>query len=75
MLAAVDRGTIDNQPIHWIQVDDNSRMVILNLVDGAQVGAHYPDYFAAKLVGRLEASGIPFETDAPSTPSIWPSLL
>jgi cell division protease FtsH len=75
VLAAVDRGTVDNQQIHWVEVDDNSRMVILNLVDGSQVGAHYPDYFAANLVGRLEASGLPFETDPPATSSIWTSVL
>src|SRR5205814_2823777 len=27
------------------------------------------------LVGRLEATGLPFETDAPSSPSIWGPLL
>jgi cell division protease FtsH len=75
VLAAVDRGTNDGQTIQWIEVDDNSRMAILNLADGKQVGAHYPDYYAASLVGRLEATGIPFETDAPSSPSIWGSLL
>jgi cell division protease FtsH len=74
-LAAVDQGTVKGQPIQWIQVDDNSRMVILNLPDGDQLGAHYPDYYAATLIGRLETTGIPFETDAPSSPSIWPSLL
>ncbi|HEY0397013.1 MAG TPA: AAA family ATPase, partial [Acidimicrobiia bacterium] len=75
VLAAVDHGTIDGQGIQWIEVDDNSRMVILNLADGKQVGAHYPDYYAATLIGRLESTGIPFETDAPSSPSIWGSLL
>jgi cell division protease FtsH len=75
VLTAVDHGTIDGQGIQWIEVDDNSRMVILNLADGKQVGAHYPDYYAATLIGRLEATGIPFETDAPSSPSIWGSLL
>jgi cell division protease FtsH len=75
VLTAVDHGTIDGQAIQWIQVDDNSRMVILNLADGTQVGAHYPDYYAATLIGRLESTGLPFETDAPSSPSIWGSLL
>jgi cell division protease FtsH len=75
VLTAVDHANIDGQQVQWIEVDDNSRMVILNLADGHQVGAHYPDYYAATLIGRLETTGIPFETDAPSTPSIWPSLL
>jgi cell division protease FtsH len=75
VLTAVDHGTIDGQSIQWIQVDDNSRMVILNLADGNQVGAHYPDYYAATLVGRLEATGLPFETDPPSSPSMWGPLL
>jgi cell division protease FtsH len=75
VLTAVDRGTIDGQPVHWVQVDDNSRMVILHLLDGSEVGAHYPDYYAATLVGRLEASGLTFETDAPASASIWSSML
>ncbi|HYY88349.1 MAG TPA: ATP-dependent zinc metalloprotease FtsH, partial [Chloroflexota bacterium] len=75
VLSAVDRGAIDDTAIHWIQVDDGSRMVILHLVDGSEVGAHYPDYYGGTLVGRLEASGILFETDPPPSPSIWGSLL
>ncbi|MEW6473628.1 MAG: AAA family ATPase [Actinomycetota bacterium] len=75
VLAAVDRGSADGQPIHWVQVDDNSRMVILHLVDGSQVGAHYPDYYAPSLIEKLEASGLTFETDAPATASIWSSVL
>src|SRR5688572_29685059 len=75
VLSAVDRGDVDGKPIHWIQVDDDSRMVILHLVDGSQLGAHYPDYYGGTLVGRLESSGLVFETDPPSTPSIWGSLL
>jgi cell division protease FtsH len=75
VLTAVDHGSIDGQAIQWIEVDDNSRMVILNLADGSQVGAHYPDYYGGTLIGRLETTGLPFETDAPSSPSIWPSLL
>ena len=75
VLTAVDHGSIDGQAIQWIEVDDSSRMVILNLADGSQVGAHYPDYYGGTLVGRLESTGIPFETDAPASPSIWPSLL
>ena len=50
-------------------------MVLLNLADGSQVGAHYPDTYGATLIGRLESTGLPFETDPPSSPSIWPSLL
>ena len=75
VLTAVDHGSIDGQAIQWIEVDDSSRMVILNLADGSQVGAHYPDYYGGTLVGRLESTGLPFETDAPASPSIWPSLL
>src|ERR687895_1036964 len=37
VLSAVDRGTVDEKPIHWIQVDDDSRMVILHLVDGSKL--------------------------------------
>jgi len=75
VLTAVDHGSIDGQAIQWIEVDDNSRMVILNLADGSQVGAHYPDYYGGTLIGRLESTGLPFETDPPASPSIWPSLL
>jgi cell division protease FtsH len=75
VLASVDTGKVDGQPIHWVEVDDDSRMVILHLVDGSELGAHYPDYYAGALVGRLEASGLVFETDPPSTPSIWGNLL
>jgi len=75
VLTAVDKGSIDGQAIQWIEVDDNSRMVILNLADGSQVGAHYPDYYGGTLVGRLESTGLPFETDPPASPSIWPTLL
>jgi hypothetical protein len=42
VLSAVDRGTVDGQAIHWVQVDDDSRMVIIHLVDGSELGAHYP---------------------------------
>ncbi|HZQ79028.1 MAG TPA: AAA family ATPase [Acidimicrobiia bacterium] len=75
VLSAVDHGSIDGQAIQWIDIDDNSRLVILNLANGTQVGAHYPDYYGGTLVGRLESSGLPFETDAPKSPPIWPSLL
>ncbi|HEV8625298.1 MAG TPA: AAA family ATPase, partial [Acidimicrobiia bacterium] len=75
VLSAVDRGTVDGKAIHWIQVDDGSRMVILHLIDGSEVGAHYPDYYGGTLVGRLEASGLLFETDPPPSPSIWGTLL
>jgi len=75
VLASVDRGTVDNTAIHWVEVDDDSRMVILHLVDGSELGAHYPQYYAGTLIGRLEASGLVFETDAPSSPSLWGSLL
>jgi cell division protease FtsH len=75
VLAAVDNGKIDGQAIQWIDIDDNSRIVILNLADGSQVGAHYPEYYGATLVSRLESSGIPFEADPPASPSIWRSLL
>ena len=71
VLSAVDRGTVDGQPIHWIEVDDDSRMVILHMVDGSKLGAHYPDYYGATLVGRLEATGLLFETDPPDSPSLW----
>ena len=74
-LRAVDQGTVSGQPIQWVEVDDNSRMVILHLPDGDRIGAHYPDYYAATLVGRLEATGLPFETDAPAEPSFWGPLL
>jgi cell division protease FtsH len=75
VLSAVDRGAVDGKPIHWIQVDDDSRMVILHLVDGSRLGAHYPHYYAGTLIDRLESSGLVFETDPPSSPSIWGSLL
>src|SRR5579884_3129013 len=75
VLTAVDNGNIDGKAIDWIEIDDNSRMVILNLADGSQVGAHYPEYYGATLVGQLQTSGLPFETDPPKSPSIWPSLL
>jgi cell division protease FtsH len=75
VLSALDRGTVDGQAIHWVQVDDDSRMVIIHLVDGSELGAHYPQYYAGTLINRLESSGLVFETDAPSSPSIWGSLL
>jgi cell division protease FtsH len=75
VLAAVDSGKSDGQAIQWIDIDDNSRIVILNLADGSQVGAHYPENYGATLVSRLESSGIPFEADPPASPSIWRSLL
>jgi hypothetical protein len=61
VLSAVDRGSVDGNPIQWIQVDDGSRMVILHMVDGSRLGAHYPDYYGGTLVGRLESSGLVFE--------------
>ncbi|HEV3365810.1 MAG TPA: AAA family ATPase [Acidimicrobiia bacterium] len=75
VLSAVDRGNVDGTPIHWIQVDDGDRMVILHMTDGSQLGAHYPAYYAGTLIGRLESSGLVFETDPPPSPSIWGSLL
>jgi cell division protease FtsH len=75
VLRAVDGGTVGDQRIHWVQVDDTSRMVILHLVDGTELGAHYPDHYADSLIRRLESSGLTFETDAPATSSIWSSLL
>ena len=75
VLSAVDRGTVSGKPIHWIQVDDASRMVILHLTDGSKIGAHYPDHYGGTLVGRLESSGLVFETDPPPSASIWGALL
>jgi cell division protease FtsH len=75
VLTSVDHGLIDGKAIGSIEVDDSSRMIILELVDGSRVSANYPDYYGGTLVGRLEAAGIPFRTDAPSSPSIWGSLL
>ena len=75
VLTAVDRGTFDGLPVRSIEVDDDSRMVILNLVGGSQVGAHYPAHYGATLVDRLEATALPFETEPPASPSIWGPLL
>ena len=75
VLTAVDQGSIDGQAIQWVQLDDNSRMVILNLANGSQVGAHYPEQYGSTLVGRLESTGLPFETDPPASPSVWGPLL
>ncbi|MGH9036291.1 MAG: AAA family ATPase, partial [Acidimicrobiia bacterium] len=74
VLAAIDRGALDDQAVVWTEIDDNSRAVILTLANGDEVAAHYPDYFGGTLVARLEASGIPFETDAIAKSSIWPTV-
>jgi cell division protease FtsH len=74
VLAAIDTGVLDDQPVVWTEIDDNSRAVILTLANGDEVAANYPDYFGGSLVARLEASGIPFETDAIATDSIWPTV-
>jgi cell division protease FtsH len=75
VLTAVEQGIADGQPIRWVQVDDNDRMVILHLADASELGAHYPAYYAGTLIEKLEASGLTFETDAPARPSIWSSVL
>ena len=74
VLTAIDGGELDGDPVVWIEIDDNSRAVLLTLASGAEVAAHYPDYFGGTLVARLEESGIPFETDPIATPSIWPTV-
>lgn len=74
VLTAVDRGSLDHQALRWIEIDDNSRAVILTLDGGSEVAAHYPDYFGGELVARLERSGIPFETAPIAGPSIWGGL-
>jgi cell division protease FtsH len=74
VLAAIDAGALDDQAVVWTEIDDNSRAVILTLANGDEVAAHYPDYFGGTLVARLEASGIPFETDAIAKASIWTTV-
>ena len=74
VLAAIDRGALEDQAVVWTEIDDNSRAVILTLASGEEVAANYPDYFGATLVARLEASGIPFETDPIAKNSIWPTV-
>ena len=44
VLTAVDHGSIDGQAIHWIDINDNSRLVVLNLADGSQVGVLTTDH-------------------------------
>ncbi len=74
VLAAIDSGALDDQAVVWVEIDDSSRAIILTLGTGDEVAAHYPDYFGGSLVARLEASGIPFETDAIAKDSIWSNL-
>ncbi len=74
VLAAVDSGVLDDQAVVWTEIDDSSRAIILTLADGREVAAHYPDYFGGSLVARLEASGIPFETDPIARTPIWSTL-
>ncbi|MGH9001813.1 MAG: hypothetical protein ACRDYV_01670, partial [Acidimicrobiia bacterium] len=74
VLTAVDTGALDNQAVVWVEIDDNSRAVILTVAGGDEFAAHYPDYFASSLVARLEASGIPFETDPIAQTSIWSTV-
>ena len=73
-LVALDTGVINGRAVTWIDVDDNSRAVVLVLDNGDEVAAHYPEDFGSSLVARLEASKIPFATDPPSRPSIWGTI-
>jgi cell division protease FtsH len=75
VLAAVDSGSLDGKAITWIEVDDNSRAILLTLDGTQEVAAHYPDYFGGDLVARLEKSGLPFETDPIASPSVWGNIL
>ena len=75
VLTAVDRGSLDGLLVQSIDVDDDSRMVTLNLIDGSQAAAHYPEDYGTALIERLEATGLPFDTDPPASPSIWGPLL
>jgi cell division protease FtsH len=73
-LVALDTGVIDGRAVTWVDVDDNSRAIVLTLENGDEVAAHYPEDYGSSLVARLEASEIPFATDAPSRPSIWGTI-
>jgi cell division protease FtsH len=74
VLGAVDRGRLDGEKVERAVLDDDDRLVLLELADKTKVSAPYPDLFGGELVGRLEKAGIPFTTEPVTRPSALGSL-
>ncbi len=87
VLAALDDKTFAGEDVSGdvteVILDDDARSVTL-VVEApkakpgdpvTEVKASYPESYGADLVTRLEASGIPFSTRAPKSPSMFGGLL
>jgi cell division protease FtsH len=87
VLAALDDKTFAGEDVSGdvteVVLDDDARSVTL-VVEApkakpgdpvTEVKASYPESYGADLVTRLEASGIPFSTKAPKSPSMFGGLL
>jgi cell division protease FtsH len=75
VLQAIETGSLKGKAVERAVLDDNARLIVLE-VEGSQiVTASYPDLFGGELVKRLEESGVPFTTEPIAKPNIFGSLL
>ncbi len=75
VLSAIDAGSLKGKDIKRAVLDDNERLVVLELEGTQIVTASYPDQFGAELVTRLEAAKIPFTTEPIAKPSVAGGIL
>ena len=75
VLAAIDKGELKGKDIEKAILDDDNRLVVLELEGSQIVTASYPEQFGAELVTRLEAGKIPFTTEPIAKPSAAGSIL
>ncbi len=75
VLQAIEDGSLKGQKVERAILDDNERLVVLELKGNQIVTASYPDLFGGELVTRLEDSGVPFTTEPIAKPNVFGSLL
>ncbi len=75
VLAAVEAGNFEGEAIKEAKLDDDKRVVVLELKGDKAVSAAYPELFGAGLVDRLDETGIKFEAKPVTSPSMFSSLL
>ncbi len=75
VLKAIDAGSLKGKDIEKAILDDDNRLVVLELEGTRIVTASYPDQFGTELVTRLEQAKIPFTTEPITKPSVAGSLL
>jgi cell division protease FtsH len=75
VLQAIEKGSLNGKAVERAVLDDNTRLVVLELKGTQLVTASYPDLFGGELVKRLEEADVPFTTEPVTKPNLFGSLL